>query len=198
VDPRARTVFAELVLQLHQGLITFDEYDDRYNRIRTEDPVLESIHNAVWGCYVDLLPGKATGKAGLDPRAQQLIERCILFVTSDRVFHLNGVPVLEPTEQYRTKMVLFWISLCVLTLVYMALVLVSMAWVFFGLILIPICLYLLERILMVYWRSRGVPTEMERVRKGMEYWPFDDKDQYELCMAEYGKVMSAAASTTSD
>lgn len=181
VDIESRSKGAKILLRFYQGIITTDTFEDLYLGIKTEDPALKGIYYKIWGFYDDLWPHKLKGKRAIDSFGQQFFERCILFLKSDLKWsiRLDEEVITEPTELYKAKRRIYWMSLCVLIFVYLVLAATSAAWLIFGLFLIPLCLYLIERILLLYWKNKETDMRMHRYQAGKTYWPFENKEQYE-------------------
>lgn len=186
VDIEARARSSEILLNFYNGNITTDKFEDLYLGIKTEDPAIKGIYSKILGFYDDQWPHKLKGKRALNSWGKQFFERCILFLKSDLEWslHLDEVEITEPTELYKAKRRIFWVSLFILIYVYIVLVAFSVMWLIVGLFLIPVFLYLFERILIMIWSRKGIDMEMYRYREGMEYWPFENKNQYEMYVAK--------------
>ncbi|HLK57465.1 MAG TPA: hypothetical protein VKU00_12940 [Chthonomonadaceae bacterium] len=79
VDRAARDAYAQLLRHFASGVITNDEYDDRFFQIHddTSDPALWCIWEAVWPCYCDLRTYRLRGKHTLSPETRRVIARAI-------------------------------------------------------------------------------------------------------------------------
>lgn len=85
VDRHARDIAAEALREFMEGLISNDEYEQRFPRNK-DDPALWAVHEQIWLSYSDLKEHTLTGKHALTDEARAVFQRCILFLRSDLEF----------------------------------------------------------------------------------------------------------------
>lgn len=85
VNRAARDKAAQLIWQFGEGEITNDEFSDDFPR-DGKDQALQEIRWAIWQFYDDQTTHKLEGNHALNPKQVELMERCELFLRTDREF----------------------------------------------------------------------------------------------------------------
>jgi len=93
IDRKSRNFAAEVLREFVDGNITNDEFTSRFP-VDDRDPALRAIRECVWLHYSDVREHRLTGKDALNSEARQLLERCLLFLTTGLKFEWP-VPVVS-------------------------------------------------------------------------------------------------------
>jgi hypothetical protein len=82
IDRASRNQAAELIRHFSAGLVTNDEFEDRYPA-KSNDIAIREISHAVWHYYSDIRKYKLVGDDRLTPQSRDEFARMILFLKSD-------------------------------------------------------------------------------------------------------------------
>jgi len=85
VNRHARYIAAEALREFMEGSISNREYERRFPKTK-DDPALWAIYSNIWFCYSDLSEHTLTGKHALNDEHRAILERCLLFLSSDVEF----------------------------------------------------------------------------------------------------------------
>ncbi len=90
IDTQARkSAISALTRFFLQGGTTNFQYMDNYP-LRSKDPALKSIYWMLWGLYSDVRKHKMSGSHALTPETMELVNRCILFLQTDREYEWDS------------------------------------------------------------------------------------------------------------
>lgn len=179
VNLTARKQAAEVLGQFYHCEINNDQFVDQWFEIKSKDIVLKKVFWLVWGFYDDLHTHKLEGKHALSQTGKDLFERCILFLKSDVEYPWpKKAKLAVPTAMYRKKRKIFWISLLILVFLYLFIAIKFHFFILFGIFLVPIVLFCIDRTLISYWMKSEKEIVFYEYQKGMEYWPFQNELEY--------------------